>query len=127
MPIKLKRVYEPWAMEDGVRLLVDRLWPCGITKERLRADGWLRDAAPSAELFDWFHRDTAKWDEFRRRYSAELDRNPVAWRRILEIADRTDVTLLYRARDREHNGALALLEYLEHKRVARRRRVRRAA
>ncbi len=110
--IRTKRVYEEPEPADGTRFLVERLWPRGMRKEALRLDGWLWDVAPSGELRRWFGHDPAKWEEFRRRYFAELDREPGAWRPILEAASQGDVTLLYRARDAEHNNARALAEYL---------------
>jgi uncharacterized protein YeaO (DUF488 family) len=111
--IKVKRVYEPFDTLDGVRFLVERLWPRGMKKDSLPMDGWLRDVAPSVTLRRWFGHDPAKWDEFRRRYAAELDHTPAAWQPILGAADRGNVTLLYSARDTEHNNAVALKAYLE--------------
>ncbi len=110
--IQTKRIYEVAEPEDGTRFLVERLWPRGIRKESLGADTWLRDVAPSAELRRWFGHDPAKWEEFRRRYVAELDAEPEAWRPILEAARQGNVTLLYSARDTEHNSARVLAEYL---------------
>jgi uncharacterized protein YeaO (DUF488 family) len=111
--IKVKRVYEPFNVLDGARFLVERLWPRGIKKDRLHMDGWLKDLAPSAALRRWFGHDPAKWDEFRRRYVAELDHQPAVWQPILEATHRGDVTLLYSARDTQHNNAVALKAYLE--------------
>jgi uncharacterized protein YeaO (DUF488 family) len=113
--IRLKRVYEAEAAEDRVRYLVERLWPRGIKKESLRLDGRLKDAAPSAELRKWFSHDPAKWTEFRRRYFAELDRAPEAWALIRKAAATSGVTLLYSSHDSEHNSAVALKEYLDHR------------
>ncbi len=113
--IQLKRAYELAARSDGTRLLVERLWPRGIKKTELRLDGWLKDAAPSTELRRWFSHDPAKWDEFRRRYDAELDASPEAWAPILEASRRGTVTLIYSSHDTEHNNAVALREYLEKK------------
>jgi uncharacterized protein YeaO (DUF488 family) len=113
--IKLKRVYEEEAPDDGVRYLIERLWPRGIKKESLHIDGWLKDAGPSTELRKWFSHDPAKWEEFRRRYFAELDRAPETWAPILEAARKGTVTLLYSSHDTEHNNAVALKEYIEHK------------
>ncbi|HTP42857.1 MAG TPA: DUF488 family protein [Nitrospiria bacterium] len=110
--IKVKRVYEPPARDDGVRMLVDRIWPRGVAREALRLDQWCREAAPSAALRRWFGHDPKKWALFRRRYHAELARSPSAWRPLLEAARCGDVTLLYAARDPEHNNAVALAEYL---------------
>ena len=111
--IKIKRVYEPFDARDGVRFLVERLWPRGMRKDSLRMDGWLKDVAPSAALRRWFGHDPAKWDAFRRRYAAELDDQSEAWQPILEAAQRGDVTLLYSSHDTEHNNAVALRAYLE--------------
>ena len=111
--IKVRRAYEPAARGDGERFLVDRLWPRGMTKDALHLQAWLKDVAPSNELRKWFDHDPAKWDEFQRRYFAELDAQPEAWQPILRAAHRGNVTLLYGARDVEHNNAVALKEYLE--------------
>jgi uncharacterized protein YeaO (DUF488 family) len=111
--LKMKRVYDPPEAGDGVRFLVERLWPRGVRKDALRLDGWLRDAAPSDALRRWFRHDPARWQEFRGRYTRELDEHPHAWRPILEAARRGAVTLLYSARDTERNSALALKAYLE--------------
>jgi uncharacterized protein YeaO (DUF488 family) len=111
--IKLKRVYETESAEDGVRYLVERLWPRGVKKSALHMDAWLKDAAPSAELRTWFGHDPEKWREFRRRYFAELKRAPDAWAPIREAAKKGDVTLLYSSHDPEHNNAIALKEFVE--------------
>lgn len=111
--IRVKRVYDPPEADDGARFLVERLWPRGFSKASLRLDGWLRDVAPSHELRRWFGHDPARWEEFRRRYFAELDAKPEAWRPLLEAARRGPVTLLYSARDTEHNNAVALRDYLQ--------------
>ncbi len=113
MTIRVKRVYEPAAPNDGCRFLVDRLWPRGVKREALSLDGWLKDVAPSDELRRWFGHDPAHWDEFQRRYFAELDGKPQTWQPILEAAQRGDVTLLFSAYDIEHNNAVALRSYLE--------------
>ncbi|HLW79668.1 MAG TPA: DUF488 family protein, partial [Terriglobia bacterium] len=84
--IRAKRVYEPASPDDGVRYLIDRLWPRGMKKESLGLDGWLKDAAPSDGLRRWFSHDPAKWTEFQRRYSAELNRNAAAWQPVLDGA-----------------------------------------
>ena len=109
----LKRVYEELQAADGARFLVERLWPRGIKKEDLPMQAWLKDAAPSTELRRWFGHDPAKWEEFKRRYQAELDANPDAWQPLLEASKKGKVTLLYAARDTEHNNALVLKLYLE--------------
>lgn len=113
LDIQIKRAYDPPAAGDGARLLVDRLWPRGLTREAARIDEWLKDVAPSHELRRWFGHDPERWQEFLRRYAAELDARPDAWRPILERAARGRVTLVYSARDAEHNQARALLRYLE--------------
>ncbi|GBD33661.1 hypothetical protein HRbin33_02657 [bacterium HR33] len=113
--IRVKRVYEPPAPRDGARFLVDRLWPRGLKKETLRLDGWFKELAPSDRLRRWFAHQPGRWQEFRRRYFAELDRNESAWKPLLEAARRGTVTLLYAARDAERNNAVALKEYLESK------------
>jgi uncharacterized protein YeaO (DUF488 family) len=111
--IQIKRVYEPPAPEDGTRFLVERLWPRGIKKEALHPDGWLKEVAPSAELRRWFGHDPARWEEFQRRYAAELESKPEALQPIREAARAGNVTLLYSARDTEHNNARALKAYVE--------------
>ncbi len=116
--IRLKRVYEPEAPEDGVRYLVERLWPRGVKKTELPSDGWLKQVGPSTELRQWFGHDPARWDEFRRRYFRELDEAPQAWEPIARQARRGPVTLLYSSRDTEHNNAVALKEYLDQHRGA---------
>lgn len=119
--IKLKRVYEEEAPDDGVRYLIERLWPRGVKKESLQVEAWLKDAGPSTELRKWFSHDPAKWAEFRRRYFAELDHATKAWEPIREAARRGAVTLLYSSHDTEHNNAVALKEYVERKMRARKR------
>ena len=111
--LKIKRVYEDAEAEDGVRFLVDRLWPRGIKKDDLKMTAWLKDVAPSPELRRWFGHDPAKWGEFQERYRAELEEHPEAWKPILEKARDGDVTLLYSARDTEHNSAQLLKSFLE--------------
>lgn len=115
--IRVKRVYDPPESEDGARLLVDRLWPRGVRQETLRLEGWLKEIAPSDALRRWFAHDPSKWEEFRRRYFAELDGKLDALRPLLEAGGKGNVTLLYSARDALHNNAVALKEYLEAKLV----------
>lgn len=98
-----------------MRVLVERLWPRGIKKEALVLDGWIKDVAPSTELRRWFDHDPERWDEFRKRYQDELVQNQNAWTELLQAARRGTVTLLYSARDEEHNGALVLREFLQHR------------
>lgn len=111
--ISVKRVYEPAEPSDGIRYLVERLWPRGIRKENLKMESWLKDVAPSNELRKWFHHDPSKWDEFQSRYFAELESKPDAWHLLMEAAKHGKVTLLYSARDQQHNNAVALQEFLE--------------
>jgi len=113
--IKLKRAYEPAAASDGTRYLVERLWPRGVRKEALQLDAWLKDVAPSDGLRRWFSHDPAKWTEFIKRYTAELDANADAWKPILEAARRSTVTLVFSAHDTGHNNAVVLKDYLEAK------------
>ena len=112
MRISLKRVYETASTTDGVRILVDRLWPRGLTKEWAKINLWLRDVAPSNELRRWFNHEPKKWDEFKRRYFMELNENEDAVRPVLEETSRSNVTLLFAAKDEKHNNAVALREYL---------------
>ena len=122
--VTLKRAYDPVAATDGKRLLVERLWPRGLSKDRLKLDGWIREVAPTTELRKWFGHDPAKWRQFRIRYFRELDSQPESWRSIVSLARRGTVTLVYSSHDEEHNNAVALREYLQLKtrRRARRRR-----
>jgi|SRR5580700_660008 uncharacterized protein YeaO (DUF488 family) len=113
--ITLRRVYDAPSPSKGKRYLVDRLWPRGIKKEALRVDGWLKDVAPSDELRHWFGHDPAKWDEFQKRYFAELNAQSQAWKPLLDVARHGAVELLYSARDTEHNNAVALKRYLDKK------------
>jgi uncharacterized protein YeaO (DUF488 family) len=114
MIIRLKRAYKPAAVEDGYRVLVERLWPRGIAKERARVDLWLKDAGASTALRRWFGHDPERWEEFRLRYFNELRERPDVLRELRKIL-RTHplVTFLYAARDEEHNNAVALREFLE--------------
>jgi uncharacterized protein YeaO (DUF488 family) len=112
----LNRADEPVASGDGKRFLVERLWPRGVRKASLQIDGWLKEAAPSSELRQWFSHDPAKYPDFRHRYFRELDANPQAWQTILDVAARGGkVTLIYSSHDTEHNNAVALRDYLEKK------------
>ncbi len=110
--IKIKRAYEAPEPADGVRYLVDRLWPRGVKKEALHIEAWVKDAAPSDELRKWSHHDPERFPEFRRRYRQELKSN-AATQVLLEAARRGDITLVYSARDQEHNQAVVLREWLE--------------
>jgi uncharacterized protein YeaO (DUF488 family) len=111
--IQIKRVYDPFAKEDGARFLVERLWPRGMKKEALHMDAWCKILAPSGDLRRWFNHDPAKWKEFQRRYWAELADNSVAYQPLLDAAKQGNITLLYSAHDTEHNSAIALKSYLE--------------
>jgi len=113
MDIKLKRAYEPAESIDGFRILVDRLWPRGVSKKSARIDLWLKESAPSTQLRKWFGHDPAKWDTFRKRYFRELADNSEAVVQLLEHARHGSVTLIYGAKDQEHNDAIALREFLE--------------
>ncbi len=109
--IRIGRIYDEPDGEAGARVLIDRLWPRGMTKERAALDLWLKDVAPSTELRQWFHHDLALWREFRTRYLAELDRNP-AVAELRALVGKGPVLLLYSAHDAEHNQAVVLREYL---------------
>ena len=111
--IQTKRVYDPVSKEDGTRFLVERLWPRGIKKEALHMTGWGKTAAPSTDLRRWFGHDPAKWQEFKKRYQAELAKNPSAWQPLLDAARSGNLTLLYSARDPDHNCAGVLKLYVE--------------
>ena len=113
MTIKLKRVYEEPDKSDGTRILVDRLWPRGLTKAKAALDLWLKEAAPSTELRKWFGHDPKKWRGFRARYQGELKRHPDELKLIKDKASEGTVTLLYGARDQEHNEALVLQQLLD--------------
>ncbi|TBR35919.1 MULTISPECIES: DUF488 domain-containing protein [Dyella] len=113
MSIQIKRVYEPAAKNDGYRVLVDRLWPRGLKKEDAALDAWAKEVAPSTALRHWFNHDPTRWDVFRHRYATELDKHAEFWRPLAEHASRHRVTLLYGAKDEDHNNAIALKTYLE--------------
>jgi uncharacterized protein YeaO (DUF488 family) len=111
--IHLKRVYEKPSKKDGIRVLVERLWPRGLTKERADVDLWLKDVAPSPELRKWFGHDPARWEQFQERYRRELRKQEDAVQLLKQKAKQGSVTLVYAARDEEHNGALALKRFLQ--------------
>jgi uncharacterized protein YeaO (DUF488 family) len=113
MVIHLKRAYEPPEPDDGFRVLVDRLWPRGVSKSAARIDLWLKEIAPSAALRQWFGHDPAKWNTFRSRYFQELQKNGAAVEQLMAHVRRGPVTLVYGAKDREHNDAVALKEFLK--------------
>lgn len=112
-PIRVKHVRDPHEPDDGVRFLVDRLWPRGISRENLQLDGWQKDLAPSDGLRRWFGHDPVRWNEFRQRYWAELEAGSAAWKPLLDLARAQTVTLLFGAHDRECNNAVALRSFLE--------------
>lgn len=111
--IRTKRVYEEPSETDGLRILIDRLWPRGVSKAEAKIDRWEKELAPSTELRHWFGHDPAKWEEFLERYRAELEGKEEALARLRQEADEGTVTLLYAAKDEEHNNAVALKRYIE--------------
>ncbi len=111
--IYLKRVYEQPALDDGMRVLVERLWPRGISKEQARIDLWLKEIAPSPELRKWYAHDVGRWDEFQRRYRVELQNNPEVAHLQQIIAGGKPVTFVFAARDAEHSSARLLKDYLK--------------
>ncbi len=113
MTLRIKRIYEPPAAQDGTRILVDRLWPRGVSREEAHVHAWLKEIAPSAELRRWFGHDPDKWDAFRRRYLEELESNPAAVEELKRQIGQSTATLLYGARDREHNNALVLRDFID--------------
>lgn len=113
--IQIKRTYEKAARDDGRRVLVERLWPRGIKKTAMPLDAWMKEVAPSTELRKWFGHQVERWPEFQRRYRAELADHPDAVAELARAAKRGKLTLLYSARDTEHNGAVVLRDYLRGK------------
>lgn len=113
MTFKIKRVTESLTKADGARILIDRLWPRGQSKDKLELTAWVKDIAPSTELRKWFGHDPAKWEEFRKRYRAELDANPDAVAKLQGLLkEHSDATLLFMAHDEKHCNAVVLAEYL---------------
>jgi uncharacterized protein YeaO (DUF488 family) len=110
--VNLKRVYEEPSPDDGCRVLVERLWPRGLTKERAAVDVWLKDLSPSPELRKWFGHDPERWEEFQQRYRGELREKLSALEELREMARGKTVTLVFAARDEEHNSARILAEVL---------------
>jgi uncharacterized protein YeaO (DUF488 family) len=110
--VKLKRAYDPPEPEDGVRILVDRLWPRGVRKADAAIDQWAKDLAPSTELRKWFGHDPARWQEFRRRYEASLKQHATALDELRSLARQGPITLVYAARDQVHNEAAVLRDML---------------
>ncbi len=113
--IRIKRVYDEPAASDGRRILVDRLWPRGLTKEKAKIDHWAKDISPSNELRKWYGHDPAKWDEFRKRYFAELDRNAAGVEALIEAMGKGPVTFVYASTERVINNAEALRLFLQKK------------
>ena len=111
--LAVKRVYDDPAGSDGYRVLVDRLWPRGVSKDRAHLDEWLKELGPSTDLRKWFGHDVAKWDEFRERYRAELADAADLWQPLLDRAGKGRVTLLFGAHDPDHNQAVVLKEFLQ--------------
>lgn len=117
--LRLKRAYEPAEPDDGARILIDRLWPRGVSKVKIALDDWMKNIAPSAELRKWFGHDPKRWPEFQRRYRAELQQHTQELDRIRALAREHTVTLVYSAHDEEHNDAIVLKEVLKHGSAAR--------
>lgn len=113
MSIHVKRIYDLMLPEDGIRILVDRLWPRGVSKVKAHIDFWMKEIAPSTNLRQWFNHDPQKWSEFRDRYFSELRNNVDSVKQITNYLHQGRVTLVYGAKDREHNNAIVLKEYLE--------------
>ncbi len=113
MTVKVKRIYDEPRRDDGFRVLVDRIWPRGLSKESAGVELWLRDIAPSSGLRRWFGHDPDKWSEFKTRYWRELDDNPQPVNELVEKASGRRLCLVFSAKDTEHNNAVALKEYLE--------------
>jgi uncharacterized protein YeaO (DUF488 family) len=113
MTIDIKRIYEPVEEKDGYRVLVDRLWPRGISKKEARIDLWLKEAAPSTNLRKWFNHEPEKWDEFKKQYFAEMDNYRQLLQSFVEDHKNKKITLVYGSRDIEHNQAVVLRNYLE--------------
>jgi len=113
--IQLRRVYDKQETHDGLRFLVERLWPRGVRKAEVQMEAWEKEVGPSDRLRKWFSHDPAKWKQFQQKYFAELDQRPDAWQPILDAAERGTVTLLYSSHDTEHSNAVALKSFLEAK------------
>lgn len=112
MDIRVKRVYEAPSPEDGTRILVDRLWPRGLTKEKAHVDLWLKELAPSTALRKWFNHEPEKWAEFKHRYQHELRQQPAVLEHLLTLAGTQPVTLLFGSKEEQFNDAVALKEFL---------------
>ncbi|QUW21419.1 DUF488 domain-containing protein [Sporosarcina sp. Marseille-Q4063] len=119
MPVNIKRAYDDISKKDGVRILVDRLWPRGISKEDLQIDHWMKEVAPSDELRKWFDHETEKFEGFKKKYKKELDDNNELMEELKDIVikHKKNVTLVYGAKDEEHNQAVVLKEILDRQQV----------
>jgi uncharacterized protein YeaO (DUF488 family) len=115
--IQLKRVYDPPSKHDGLRFLVERLWPRGVRKEDLTIHAWQKEAGPSNELRKWFAHDPKRWEKFKEKYFSELDSHPRSWEPLIQAAQRHTITLIFSSHELEHNNAVALKEYLDRKLV----------
>ncbi len=113
--ILVKRAYDPPAAADGKRFLVDRLWPRGVKKDKIKLAGWLKEVAPSDSLRKWFNHDPARWPDFQRRYATELEHEPETWQPLLAAARKGKITLVFGAKLGGHNNAVALQDFLEMK------------
>lgn len=113
MTIKIKRIYQEPDVSDGFRILIDRLWPRGLTKEKAKVDLWMKEIAPSNELRQWFQHEPTRWNDFKDRYFKELERKQELIKIILEKSHAQTITLLFSAKNEEFNNAVALKEYLE--------------
>jgi len=117
MKIGIKRVYDPPEPEDGQRILVDRLWPRGVSRQKASVDAWLKSIAPSDALRKWFQHEPEKWERFQTRYISELESNPQALKELEDLLERGRVTLLYAARESRYNNAVVLKRFLEEREV----------
>lgn len=122
MPVNIKRAYEDPAEDDGVRVLVDRMWPRGISKEKLKIDHWMKEVAPSTDLRKWFDHDEEKFEEFKERYKKELKeekkvKETLEELKTLTVKEKKHLTLVYGAKDEKHNQAVVLKEILDHQQV----------
>lgn len=113
MPVKIKRIYEPYSSDDGYRILIDRLWPRGIKKADAHIDKWMKEIAPSTDLRKWFHESEADhWDQFKKSYQAELRKSDAVEQLLSDTDNHKTVTLLYGAKNQEHNHALILQQFI---------------
>lgn len=113
MDIRLKRVYEEPSESDGTRILIDRLWPRGLTKEKAKVDVWLKEIAPTTELRKWFNHEPSKWPEFKKRYKTEISNNPEAISALKKHLASGKATILYGAKDEEHNDAVVIKQFFD--------------